>query len=207
MLAAMRRWLLIAVLLVAGCGSSAGNDEAGKPAKQVVADAERVALAAKALHVVGHTLDGSTPLRFDIWLRRGRAKGHFVEGGAVYDAVRVGSDVWARGNAAFVSRLGSGTAGEWLRGTATTGPLAPVASLLDREDFVQSALGQHGKLVNRGTVEHRGEQVIEIRDTTEGGSLYVAAGGTPYPVGLVAGTDSAVEFRDWDQTVEIRAPE
>jgi len=49
---------------------------------------------------------------------------------------------------------------------------------------------------------------VAIVDTTKGGTLYVAASGTPYPVALVKSGNSAgsIEFSNWNQSVTLTAP-
>ena len=42
-----------------------------------------------------------------------------------------------------------------------------------RYAFFTGVLRQHGKIVNRGETTKDGQKVVEIRDTTEGGALYV----------------------------------
>jgi hypothetical protein len=211
MLAAMGRVAAVVgvLVLLAGCGGSGKSAESKKTAGQVVADAKRAALQSRIVHVVGVTSDNGTPLKLDLWLGPVKSKGHLVEAGTAFDAIRIDGTVYVRGGAAFLRRLlGSvpkGTAGRWLSGSASSGPLAELAPLLDRDAFVTSALGQHGRIVNRGERQRNGETVIAIDDTTQGGTLYVAASGTPYPVAL-AGDASAIDFRDWDRNVTISAP-
>ena len=48
---------------------------------------------------------------------------------------------------------------------------------------------------------------LEIHDTTQGGSLFVAATGTPYPVALQGGKQQGdITFADWDADETIEAP-
>ena len=67
----------------------------------------------------------------------------------------------------------------------------------------------HGKLENQGEKTYKGQSVVAITDTTKGGTLYVAATGTPYPVALTkAGGKSGgtITFDDWNQPVTLTAP-
>jgi hypothetical protein len=203
---------LVLVLALAGCGGSSSNGEAKKPAAQVVADARRAALRAPIVHVVGAGVDNGTPLKLDLWLADGRGKGHLEENGAGFDVVRVGGTIYVRGSSAFLKRFAGRAAAallhdRWLKAPATTGRLAALAPLTDKRQFVQASLGQHGKLENRGATERGSRKVVRIADTTQGGSLFVAAEGTPYPVALAGGrAQGNVTFSGWEAHEPISAP-
>lgn len=51
--------------------------------------------------------------------------------------------------------------------------------------------------------------MVAIRDTTQGGTLYVAASGTPFPVAVVKSKGSSaggISFDQWNQPVKLTAP-
>lgn len=214
MLAAVRRLAAVALagLALAGCGSSSSNGEAGKPAAQVVADARAAAAGAKLVHVVGAGTDNGSPLKLDIWLARGRGKGHLEESGTSFDLVRIGKTVYIKGSDAFLRRF-AGSAGvtlfhgRWLKGATSDAQLRSLVPLTDIEQFFEGVLGQHGKIVNKGETTRNGARVVEIRDATEGGSLYVAAEGAPYPLALHGGGNQGdISFSAWNGTSTIAAP-
>lgn len=216
MLAAMARraiLVFVAALLVAGCGGgSSSNGEAKKSAAQVVADAQAAALAAKVVHVQGAGRASGQPLRLDLWLGHDRAKGRIVESGLGFRIVRVGDAVYVKGTDAFLKKFAGSAAAvlfhdRWLKGSAGSGELAALAPLTDLRTFFKGILGQHGKIVNRGTTTSHGQKAVEIRDTTQGGSLFVAAAGTPYPIALAGGAAQGdVTFSDWNADVTFAAP-
>jgi hypothetical protein len=216
MLAAMGRRFLLGLLVliaVAGCGGgSSSNGEAKKTAAQVVTDAKNAALDASVVHVTGQGTDNGSPLKIDLWIGNGRAKGHLEENGLAFDVVRIGDAAYIKGGSAFLTKFaGAGAAAllhdKWLRGPATSGQLAALASLTDKQQFFKSVLGQHGKVENRGETDYKGQKAVEIRDTTQGGSLFVAATGTPYPVALAGGTQQGdIVFSDWNSSETIAAP-
>ena len=54
-----------------------------------------------------------------------------------------------------------------------------------------------------------GQKVIALKDGANGGTLYVATTGTPYPVELVSpgnGKEGKVAFDQWNTTVTITSP-
>jgi hypothetical protein len=216
MLAAMARRLVLALLVVvavAGCGGgSSSNGEAKKTAGQVIADAKSAALGATIVHVTGQGTDNGTPLKIDLWIGNGKGKGHLQENGVAFDVVRVGDTTYIKGGSAFLQKFaGAGAAAllhdKWLKAPARTGQLAALASLTDKQQFFNGVLGQHGKVENKGETDYKGQKAVEIRDTTQGGSLFVAATGTPYPVALAGGTQQGdILFSDWNGSETIVAP-
>ena len=216
MLAAMARRLVLALLVVvgvAGCGGgSSSNGEAKKPAGQVIADAKSAALDAELVHVTGRGTDNGAPLKIDLWIGNGKGKGHLEEDGLDFDVVRIGDTAYIKGGSAFLTKFaGAGAAAllhdTWLKAPATTGRLAALASLTDKQQFFKGVLGQHGKVENKGETDYKGQKAVEIRDATQGGSLFVAATGTPYPVALAGGGQQGdILFSDWNGSETIEAP-
>jgi hypothetical protein len=217
MLASMGRRLALsafAALALAGCGGggSKSNGEASKPAAQVVADAQAAATSATIVHVTGAGRDNGQPLQLDLWVGNEKAKGRLVENGAGFQVVRLGNVVYVKGTDAFLKRFAGGAAAtllhdRWLKGSATSGPFAALAPLTDLKTFFKGILGQHGKIENKGETTYKGQKAVEIRDTTQGGSLYVAASGTAYPVALAGGKQQGdVSFTDWNAAETVAAP-
>src|SRR5437764_1259053 len=113
--------LLLAALVLAGCGGSSSNGESKKSASQVVADAKQAALGASSVHVTGAGSDSGRPLKLDLTIGRDGAKGHVVESGASFDLVRVGDTVYVKGDDAFLKKFGGSAAAalfhnRWLKG-------------------------------------------------------------------------------------------
>jgi hypothetical protein len=215
----LRRLLPALVVLVlavasAGCGGGTkGNGEATKTANQVVADAKAAAVSAKAVHVAGAITDAGQALTLDITIVKGEGgQGTMSESGLKFDIIRVGNKAYIKGSRAFLRKFAGAAGaqllrGKWLQGSATTGDLAALAPLTDITQLFNGALGSHGKLENAGETEFKGQKVVAIKDTTEGGTLYVASTGTPYPVAIVGGKDQGtITFDKWNDTVSITAP-
>ena len=211
-----RRFLLAGALVaaLAGCGGSSSNGESKKTADQVVADAQQAALAASSVHVSGTITDNGTPLKVDLTIVKGKGgKGTLTESGVTFQLVRIGDTAYIKGSDAFLRRFaGAGAAtlfhDKWLKGSASTGRLAALAPLTDADKLIKAALGQHGKLANKGETDYNGQKVVEIADTTQGGRLYVAAKGDPFPVALKGSPkQGSVAFDDWnDAEATVEAP-
>ena len=217
MLASVRRAAILTMLLVvvaAGCGGGTKtNGEETKSAAQVVADAQRAAVNASSVHIRGHITDNGTPLTIDLTLVKGKGgKGSLSERGAGFQVIRLGDVIYVKGSAAFLKRFAGAAAASllhdrWLKAPATSGRLAALSPLTDAEQLFKAALGQHGKLANRGATDFEGRQVVQIEDTTQGGKLYVAATGDPLPVALRGSAQQgSVDFSDWNADATVEAP-
>jgi hypothetical protein len=198
--------------VVAGCGGGSSNGESKKGAKEVVADAQRAATGADLVHVVGAGMDNGRPLDLDLWIGDGKGKGHLEEGGVAFDVVRIGSTLYLRAKSSFWKQFAGAAAAslladKWVKAPTAGGALTAIAPLTDKKQFFKSILRQHGNIENKGETTYKEQTVVEIRDTTQGGALYVAAEGTPYPVAVKGGAQQGdVTFSDWNADEPIAAP-
>lgn len=206
--------LVVLALAAAACGGgSKSNGEATKAADQVVSDAKTAATSAKAVHVSGAISDAGQALTLDITIvKDAGGQGTMSESGLKFEIIRVGNKAYIKGSDAFLRKFAGAAGaqllhGKWLQGSATAGDLAALAPLTDIGKLFNGALGSHGKLENKGETTFKGQKVVAITDTTEGGTLYVASTGTPYPVAIVGGKDKGtITFDNWNDTVSITAP-
>ena len=212
--------LLLAVALLAGCGGSGGksgstsNGEASKPATKVLADAKSAAVGATSLHVSGSIDSGGTPTSLDLSLVKNKgATGSMSTSGFRFDLIRIGNTVYIRGSDAFLKHFAGSAAsifhGRWLKASAKSGGFASLTPLTTPSTLFGAIANSHGKLVNGGLTTYKGQQVVEIRDTSDNSKLYVAATGTAYPVAIVGGkggASGAITFGDWNQSVSLSTP-
>jgi hypothetical protein len=211
--------LLLAVTLLAGCGSSKKaeqeNGEASKPATRVLADANAAATNASSAHVSGHIESDGTPIGLDLSTVRGKgATGSMSTNGVSFDLVRVGDTIYIRGSDAFYKRFaGAAVAqllhGKWIKAPATHGRLRSLAQLTSLDALFAGISSHHGKLANDGKTTYKGQQVVAIRDVSDNSKLYVAATGKPYPVAIVGGKkgeSGAIAFDEWNNDVSLSPP-
>ena len=204
---------LLAVLALAACGGGKKtNGEEKKSAAQVVADAQAAAKGATIVHAVGGAVDNGQPIKLNLWVGDGKGKGRLEEGGLSFQIVRIGDTVYVKGGAAFWKRFAGAAAAallhdKWVKAPRTQAQVQQITGLVDKTLFFSSILGQHGKIENRGIVDYKGQKVVEIRDTTQGGSLYVASEGTAYPVAVKGGKNQGdIDFSDWNASETVVAP-
>lgn len=211
--------LVLVAVLLAGCGGSGkpakANNEASKPATQVLADAKSAAAAASSAHVAGNVKSGGTPVTLDLSTARGKgAKGSMTANGAGFDLVRIGDTVYIKGSDEFLKQNAGALIAQllhdkWLKASITKGRFASLAPLTSVGLLLGLVSAHHGKLVNDGKTTYNGQQVVAIRDTSDNSKLYVAATGKPYPVAIVGGKarqSGTITFDDWNKPVSLTAP-
>lgn len=209
--------LVLAVAVLAGCGGGgpSSNGVASKTPNEILAAAKTAATQASAVHIAGSILEGVTPLTLDLHLAAAKGgKGHMSENHVGFDIIRIGDKAYIRGSNAFFTQFaGAATAkllkGKWLVSSATTGKFAALTPLTDLEQFFKSALGRHDKLTKSAETTLNGQKVIALKDGANGGTLYIATTGKPYPVELVSpgnGKAGKITFDQWNNTVTITAP-
>ncbi len=208
---------LIGALLV-GCGGSGGSENgvAAKSPTEIVSATKAAATSASAVHVSGSIVSGGVPISIDLQLVAGQGgKGQISENGLSFQLVQVGGYAYISGSSAFYSHFAGSAAaqllqGKWLKASATTGSLASLASLTDLHRLLESALAKTGASLTKGSVTTvEGQRVVPVTDTSaEGGTLYVATTGQPFPVQISksgAGGGKIV-FSEWNKPVTLTAP-
>jgi hypothetical protein len=211
--------LVLAVVLLAGCGGSSKtakpNGEASRPPGRVLADARAAAASATSGHVSGSVTSNGTPITLDLSMARGKgAKGSMSANHLGFDLVRIGDTGYIRGSDAFYEHFaGAGIAqllhGKWLRAPLTKGRFSSLAPLTSIDLLLGKVSANHGKLVNEGETTYKGQRVVAIRDTSDNSKLYVAGIGKPYPVALVGGKTNqsgTITFGEWNKRVTLTAP-
>ncbi|MEI8104637.1 MAG: hypothetical protein WCH31_02195 [Actinomycetes bacterium] len=206
--------VVAAASLVAGCGSSkpASNGEAAKTPTQIIADALAAAGRATSVHLTGSGTSSARPLHLDLHLVMGKGgTGSVTLEGLTFDILRIGGKAYFQGGPGFWSHFGGKDAAallkdRWLVAPATSREFASFTPMTDARSLLPDILNDHGTLKVIGTTTLNGVAAIEIRDTTRGGTLYIAATGEPYPIEIVQPPDGKLDFGGWNDTVDLTAP-
>ena len=207
--------LPLAVAILAGCGSSAStNGIADKQPAQALAAAKAAANAASSVHVSGSAVAGGSPITFDLALLAGRGgRGTVSEKGLGFEVVHLGDTVYIKGSPAFYQRVGGAAAarllhGKWLKGPATVGSFASLASLTDLHKLIETTLALRGTPSRAGTVSVGRQKAVGITGAANGGTLYIAASGPPYPVAVTEDGSSPgrIVLDHWNEPVALAAP-
>lgn len=95
----------------AACGSTGTNGVAGKPTGQIVSSAKAAVIAADSVHVQGDLGSGASAIKLDMVLAKGKgASGTVVIGNQHIQLLRVGADVYVKGDAQFYHSVVAGLA-------------------------------------------------------------------------------------------------
>ena len=199
--------------VIAGCGGSSGNGVAAKSPDAILAAATNAVSDVKSVHIAGSVVSGGTPLTFDLNLAGGRGgSGQIALNGLRAQLIVINNTVYMNASDGFWRHFANPAAaqlfhGRWLKAPAT-GQFAGVAQLADVQRIFSGFRNGHGKLAKGSTSTVDGTKVIAVNDTTQGGTLYVATTGKPYPIEVSkTGTGGGrVVFDRYDQPVSLTPP-
>jgi hypothetical protein len=174
---------------------AAHTGEAAKSPAEILRDATTAMTSAPVVLVTGtvQSKDGRTSLKI--------ASGHGTGGGVMFldgqefDIVVAAPNVYVKGTAAAWATVSGNPAagavlgGRWVQSTTDDKDFSGLASLADLSGLSQSMLTVSGTLTKGPVTDFQGRKAIPLHDDgAEPGTLYVAATGTPYPLGLVRTT-------------------
>ena len=83
-----------------------------------------------------------------------------------------------------------------------------MSSLTNLHRLIDAALASHGTLKKTATTTVKGKKVVGLTDQSQGGTLYVATTGKPYPVEIAksGAGGGTLSFDRWNQAVSIAPP-
>jgi hypothetical protein len=198
---------------VAGCGGASDNGVATKSPDAIVSAASNSISGVKSVHVSGTVTSNGAPITLDLSLVAGKGGGgQMSESGLSFKIIDLKQVVYLNGSDAFWRHVGGNAAaqlfhGKWLRAPAT-GQFASVAALTDVQTLFSKLLSSHGTLAKGRTSTVSGQKVVAVRDTTMGGTLYVATTGRPYPIELskTGAQGGHIAFDRYNESVSLKPP-
>ena len=205
----------VMLMILAGVGAggpaarAAGGSIASESPSAILAAARSAIDAVSTVRLVGSGVSGASSISLDLRLAAGKGgEGTVSLGGAVFQFVVIGDEAYFKASAAFWKRFGNEAvaqlvAGRWFKAPAT-GSFASLANFGNLHALVAALLTPTGVLSKGPLTTVRGQKVIAITDRAGGGTLYVAATGTPYPVEIAEHGSIVVE--DINQPVTLVAP-
>ena len=208
---------LFAAGAISACGGSSspsGNGVASKSPDAIVSTATSAIDGVSSVHVSGSVVSGGTPISLDLSLVSGKgARGSMSENGLGFQLIGVGQYVYINGSPAFWSHFGGAAAaqlfqGKWLKAPASTGNFASLSSLTNLHQLLSGLLSSHGTLSKGATTTVNGQKVVPVKDTSKGGTLFVATTGKPYPVEILktGAAGGHITFDRFNQSVSLTAP-
>jgi hypothetical protein len=207
-----------AALALSACGGSGSGPtasfahESAKPAAQILSDVRSVVAAATSVHVAGH-VGGATRVAVDLHLSRTGGSGRVSASGLAFKVTRLGKAVYFTGNEGFYRQFTNAAGirlldGRWLKVPVTDRRFGSFSGLTDMTGMLGQLLHPSGTVTKIGTRTIGGRRVIGLRDAANGGVLYIAATGVPYPVEVVStGAHAGQVLLDrWNQRITLTAP-
>jgi hypothetical protein len=225
--------LVVALAFVlAGCGGSASsttntngttaprhasNGEASKSARQVLADAVKSTAKATFMRINGNVTSSGKKfgLNFLISQNGDGSKGILYPSGQAVGLIVIGKNAYIKAEPPFWKefggspgeQLGKALNGRWLQFPTHSAQFAPLVAFASPQWIFSPLKSNVATLKNTGTTTFNHQAAVALDGGAEG-TLYVAASGIPYPVGVVKkGKDGGtVYFTAWNQPFAITAP-
>lgn len=204
---------LLVVTALSACGGSSDNGVASKSPDAIVSAALGAMSSVKSVRVSGAVTSGTSQIGLDLNLVAGKGgRGQMSQGGLSFQIVGLDQFIYISAGAPFWLHFGGPAAaqilqGRWLKAPAT-GNFASFAALTNLQQLLTALLTNHGTLAKGSTTTVDGRKVVAVHDTTHGGTLYVAATGSPYPIEVVKAGQQAgrLVFDRFNESVPLAAP-
>lgn len=197
--------------------SAAGGDVASLEPTEILTRAKAAFKKTESVRLTGGGSTGGETFTIDMTYGADKAIGSVSNGGQKIELRRVGKIVYLKADKAFWTQTAGAAAAELLSGKYLKAPLtdqrvAQLASFTDKDSFVDQVLDPDGTVTKGGTKDVRGTPAIGLvnKDTTGGGTLYVATSGEPLPLQLTpegSGSDTgSLDFLDYGKSVTVAVP-
>lgn len=196
---------VLGALIAAGCSSgstaSANTGEAAKSASTILSDAKQAAQSASSVRVKGTVGQSGQTVTLNLQLnKQGDATGSVQARGQTIKVVKVGSQLFVKQGSSPYVKLPTGSS------SATQ-----LAGIVDKDALINQALKPKGTVSKAGTATVNGQDAVQLKDSTNKGTLFVANSTShPYPLKISAsqssGSTGSIVFTDWNQNVVVKAP-
>jgi hypothetical protein len=217
-----------AAVILAGCGgtevagkgvpaspSPSDNGVAALSAAQILSKAKAALKSADAVRIKGTA--GSGAERFDIDMRytASLAQGTLAVAGQPIEIRRIGETVYVKGSREFWTNRVPAAAvelltGKWLKSPVTGPQLGELAEVTDLSKAADGILEPDGTITKGEKKVVAGTPAIALVSSgTDGGKLYIATIGKPYPLQVVPtkATDvGQIAFTEYGKKVTVSPP-
>lgn len=194
---------VVALAPLAGGASAASQHDNASSANEIYAASRSAAAQSRSVRVVAKPLG-----LVGVYASNGRSHVTLSRGDQRVEVIRIGGDLYQRGNKAFWRSVGvparqaAAFAGVWIRRKATAAEL----KLYDMKKFVLPMLAASLPVRIVGHDRIGRMPVILMRDADDNGTIAIAGRGVPYPRRLTLDGKGSVSFNDWGAKIVIVAP-
>ena len=204
--------LLVPAAVASPASAAGSHGEASKSANAILADAKAATKKARSVHVVGTINNSGTTTSINMVVGHGQGGGTLTDGGANFDIVVHQGKVYLKAGKATWTKLANASAAtllanRWLQTTTSNPDFAQLVQVVDIAKLTNT-LSPGGKLVKEGNATFHGQPAIGLLDTSKGGTLYVAARGVPYILGIAGAKakQGGVQFNQYNSAKVPPAP-
>ncbi|HLL32338.1 MAG TPA: hypothetical protein VK545_00255 [Streptomyces sp.] len=207
-----------------GCSSEdpdAGTNGVGKlPPEKIQAKTLAAAESAGAVRLSGTVVTSGRTYKLDMRLKGDGGTGSVTAGGASFELLRIGDQLYLKADSAFWNpEGGNGGNGDAAAAAKLDGKYVKVpegdpsyrrfSGFTDKDVLLDSLLTLHGTLKTDGRHRQAGVRTIRITgDQGSGGTLDVSLEGKPYPLRLVRGGDAGtLTFSAWGKDFPLTEPD
>lgn len=178
---------------------------------EILSRARKATASARYLRMRGQIDDGDGKVALDFrFAGATEASGWFQQGKQRVEIIRIGKDVYIKGNKAFLKEIGGKSAvqllaGKHIKTTAKSADFKDLAAFTDRTSLMKEALkaagtwkkGAAGTVAGRPALTLTGGPGVEIQ---------VATSGEPYVLRLDGGPGNRIEYLAYGTRVDVRRP-
>ncbi len=210
----------LTLLMAAGCAGGGGS-ESGRPAQQILSDAQAAAQAADSVTIAGTvargatTGPGATTASIELVLTSsGDGRERITGAGQDIDLIKVGPTLYVKGLSA------PGATSAYQKLSATDPKAAPLVAQLDKKTVFDQLIKAGDTAAVTGTATVAGQAAVKVTPSNGAGALYVADDAAhPYPLevetspsGAVSGSTAApgpsgaLMFTGWNAHTVISPP-
>lgn len=227
----------VAVLLAAGCGGEsttgtgtpaasgssgsasaapAGQGIAALPAAEILTKATAALKAAKSVRIKGQGGPATSQFTIDMRYTGSDSTGTLGVNGQTVELRKLGQDVYIKGSRQFWTGNGGGTAAQlladkWLKTPLTDKRFGGLAELTDLGEAADNLLDADGTITKGAEKAINGVPAVGLDSSgKDGGTLWVATAGEPYPLriepGAGSGQQGALDFLGYGESVSVELP-
>jgi hypothetical protein len=190
-----------------------GNGVADLSTDQILAKSKAALQAADSVRIAGSGGSGGEKIKLDIKYAKDTSQGTITVSGQPVEIRRIGGTAYIKGSEKFLGAQVPAEAaklltGKWLKVPVTDSRFGDLTQLFDLSKAADGILTPDGTVTKgeAGTID--GKPAIALKSGKDGGALWIATTGQPYPLQIVStGTDSGkIDFTDYGATVAVEAP-
>ncbi|MFL6130728.1 MAG: hypothetical protein ACJ73E_16900 [Mycobacteriales bacterium] len=227
----------VTVLLVAGCGSAttggsgspapatpasasastAGGDSlAAQSAEEILKKATAALTAAGSVRIKGEGGTGNQRFAIDLRYSEANSTGTLKINGQTVELRKLGQAVYLKGSRELWVRNGGEAvaqllAGKWLKTPLTDRRFSGLSALTDLGEAAKGILDPDGTVTKDGRKTVNGVPCVGLVSSgKDGGTLWVATAGEPYPIRIEpsagSGEQGALDFTGYGESVTVDPP-